>query len=350
MVEVLSPAPTRVWREVVDSDRSAMAFQTPEWLRAICEAGPFVDASRMYLTADGRRLVLPMVRRRETPGSMAIRLSLPVGWGTGGIVAEHGRLTAADVRAIRADLDRTSVGTTVITPNPAQDHLWRVAGSPWSKTRTRMVQMLDLSDGFDEVWARQFKSSVRRAVRKAEASDLTVERDSGPRLMREFYELYELSVLRWAQQDGVPASVARWRAGRLESLRKFERVAELMGPACVTWVARLDGRAVAGIVVLSQGVMANYWRGAMELEKAGPVRANDLLHRLAIEDACVRGMQRYSFGNSNPGTGLARFKESFGADSIHYAEYITERLPLFKTADTARSLARRGLEKVSRRG
>jgi hypothetical protein len=340
--QVLTPVAIAEWQEILQSDDSASASQSPEWLRAVCDNGPFVDVSRLYRTRDGRRLVLPLVRRKGMPGDVAIRMSFPVGWDCGGIIAEGGVLTQSDVCEVAADLGLSSGASTVVSPNPGQDALWRTAASSWSIRRTFLAHVLDLRPGFGRIWTQCFKSSVRRAVRKAEASSLTVERGAGSGLMPEFYELYEQSVLRWAKQDGIPSRLARWRSARLDSLRKFERVTELLGPACVTWLARLEGRAVAGIVVLEQGAVANYWRGAMS-HLAGPVRANDLLHRLAIEDACVRGMRRYSLGDSRPGSGVARFKEAFGAQPQQHSEYLNERLPLFRSADAARGVMQRAL-------
>lgn len=340
--DVVSPAPAEEWQALVDSDPEAMAFQTPAWTRAVCGSGPFVDASRLYRTPDGRHLVLPMVRRRETRGRLAVRFSMPLGWGTTGLVAEDGALRPEDVAVVRADLERDGLGPVMIAPHPLQDQYWATAG-PWAATKPRTLHMVDLVRGFDHVWSHQFRSSVRRAVRKAEGSKVEVERGSSPQLVDAFYGLYQQSVLRWAQQDGVPDVVARWRAGRLEPRVKFERVAERMGAQCVVWLARVEGRPAAAIVVLRQGRSDSYWRGAMDLEVAGPVRANDLLHKLAIADACASGAERYSLGNSEPGSGLARFKEGFGATPVEYSVYVSERVPFFRAADAARSLARRGL-------
>jgi len=52
----------------------------------------------------------------------------------------------------------------------------------------------------------------------------------------------------------------------------------------------------------------------MDRQLAHPVRANRLLHRLAIEEACDAGCRSYHMGHSRPGSSLAEFKQSFGAD------------------------------------
>ena len=96
-----------------------------------------------------------------------------------------------------------STGPLVLVPNPRLDHRWSGA-APWSYTSPKWNYELDLTHGFDEVWRHRFRSSVRRAVRKAQKSDVVVERDTTGRLMPSFLTLYEKSVLRWAEDSGVP--------------------------------------------------------------------------------------------------------------------------------------------------
>ena len=85
--------------------------------------------------------------------------------------------------------------------------------------------------------------------------------------------------------------------------------------------------------MLTQGGNDTYWRGAMNQDLAGPSRANDLLHRLAIEDACERGWSAF-LGISNP----ARASSGSRRASVHvpYSDYFWEGLPLVRTVHQVR--------------
>jgi lipid II:glycine glycyltransferase (peptidoglycan interpeptide bridge formation enzyme) len=109
------------------------------------------------------------------------------------------------------------------------------------------------------------------------------------------------------------------------------------------WVAWQDEHPAAALIVLRQGAQAKYWRGAMDRALASPTRANDLLHRLAIEDACRSSCTHYSMGESRPGSGLARFKSGFGAQEHLTETYRTERLPLTRIDHAARQTVKRAL-------
>ncbi len=53
MIDVISPAPREEWRAVIAGDPQALPEHAPEWTDALCAAGPYADASRLY-TADRR--------------------------------------------------------------------------------------------------------------------------------------------------------------------------------------------------------------------------------------------------------------------------------------------------------
>ena len=86
----------------------------------------------------------------------------------------------------------------------------------------------------------------------------------------------------------------------------------------------------AAAMVVLRGVNAYGFRAAMD-EELTKYRANDLLMRLAIEDACKAGCRYYYLGDSGWSVSLAQFKERFGAQAYPYSQYHLERLPLSRT-------------------
>jgi hypothetical protein len=340
-VRVTSPAPRPQWRELLEADGHALVPQSPEWLDAICAVDGYRDASRLYETPWGTRMLLPMVRRSAGRlGSLAPQASLPPAWGMGGLVADR-PLLRRDVEAVVEQLAAEPALRTTIRPNPLHAELWTAARRAGAIEIPRLAHVLDLDGGRDAVWER-FASSARQGVRRAERSGVEVECDSSGRLVPVFYELLELSVERWAGRQHEPLALARWRARRRDPLRKFERLAAALGDAMRVWVARHEGRPVASILVLQDG-NASYTRGAMDTAAAGKLRTNELLHWLAIGDACEAGCRHYHLGESGPSSSLARFKEKFGARPVPYSEYRFERLPLTRADAAARGLVKRAL-------
>jgi Acetyltransferase (GNAT) domain len=338
-VRVTSPAPRDVWEVTLDTDPRALAFHTPRWLDCVCAFGGYEDASRLYELPEGRRLVLPLVRRRNLPTPLTTESSLPTTWDPGGIVASGGVQTR-DLERVFDDLAGRAVLRTSLRPSPLDAAAWAAACPPGVAAIPRLGHALELEGGFGRVWKEQFKGTARTAVRKAERSGLTVERDTSGKLVPVLYELFERSFERWAEQQHEPLAVARWRRRRRDPIRKFELIAQTLGEACRIWVAWRHGDPAAAILVL-HGANASYTRGMMDKELAGPTRANYLLHKLAIEEACEAGCRYYDMGESGSSESLAQFKTRFGARAQQYAEYHLERLPMTAVEQHARSLVKK---------
>jgi hypothetical protein len=325
---VTSPAPADRWAAVLASAPRALPTQTPAWLDCVCRVDGYEDASRLYETADGRTLVLPLVRRRAVPHSLA---SLPPGWGPAGLLGEGGEVRSEDVRLVFADLAAQRAGIA-LRPDPATAAAWERGMPPRLPRRPLMAQTLDLTGGFEDVWRARFRGAARNRVRRAERAGVQVEWNDTGEFVPAFQELYARSVERWARRDGQPVALARWRAGRREPERKLGTVAAVLGPRCRVYLASVDTRPVAGIVVLHGRRTAAYWRGAMDAEAAGRTYATYLLHRMAIADAVAAGCTAYHLGDSAPGSPLALFKSRFGAVEQHYAGYQVNRPPLLEAA------------------
>ncbi len=328
-LRVTSPAPRRLWQDLVSADTKALAFQTPQWLDCVCEAGGYEDASRLYETPDGRAMVLPLVARGPAR-LLRAESSMPPSWGSGGLVAP-GDLLAEEVAAVFADLSDRRIVRCRVRPTFLTTDTWDAARPAGVVALRRTVHVLDLQGGFDVVWRERFTDTTRRGLRKAEhdakRSGLAVECGSSLRFVSAFYDLYLQWITMHAEGSSVPAWLRRWNGRRMDPRRKFETVAAALGSNCRVWLASVGGRPVASLIALVHGPNAIFWRGTDNPALARPHRANELLQRMAIEDACRAGC-RYEMGESGGVSSLMRYKERFGAKPYPIAEYRIERLPL----------------------
>jgi hypothetical protein len=335
--EVVSPAPRDDWLAAWRADPEALPTQQPRWTDAAVAAGRGADASRMYVMADGRRVILPAVRR-PARGPTTVEASMPAHWGFGGLVAAGG-VGPDDVRLVLDDLASRRIARQSIRPNPLLGELYRRHAPARSQSVARRAHVLDLRSGIDVVW-KGFADSRRRAVRKAERSGVEVEEDATGRLLPEFFALLEHSEERWARQQHEPAWLARWRARFRDTLPKWQAISRHLDGGCRQWVARHDGRPVASIIVLF-GVNAHYTRGAMDKDRAGPLRANDLLMWHAIQAGAALGAGTFHLGESGESRSLAEYKERFGARPVDYPELRIERLPITRADGIARGAVKR---------
>jgi hypothetical protein len=210
----ISPAPRDAWSPLAESANDALVFQTPRWIDCLCATGRYMDTSRLYETRDGRRLLVPMVRRVGFSRPLKLEASLPYGWGFGGILSSE-PLTREDVHAVLTDLESAGSARVSLRPNPLSAQTWSAGAPPTVRRVQRSAHVVDLGDGFAEVQTR-FSSSARKWIRKAERSSLTVTRDTSGAHVPVFHALYQRSVERWAAKTREPLWLARLRAARRE--------------------------------------------------------------------------------------------------------------------------------------
>jgi lipid II:glycine glycyltransferase (peptidoglycan interpeptide bridge formation enzyme) len=134
-------------------------------------------------------------------------------------------------------------------------------------------------------------------------------------------------------------ALAKLRAYRRDPPAKFLHLAEALPTSLRVWIAYHAGVPVAGLIVLL-GKNASYTRGAMDKERAGSLRANELLHWSAIREACDMGCRHYHLGETGGSAPLAQFKEKLGAEPVSYAELHFERLPIVRSHSAAKSLVK----------
>ena len=139
--------------------------------------------------------------------------------------------------------------------------------------------------------------------------------DTTGELVPVFYELLQSSIERWAAKQGEPLALARFHAKRQVTNQKFELIAKNLGEHCRIWVAWVNGTPAAAMLVLQQENVNNS-RGAIDRVALGSSGANDLIQKLAIEDACRAGCRYYHLGETGNSASLAHFKERFGAEIL----------------------------------
>lgn len=339
---VTSPVPRAAWASALRSDPEAVVSQSLAWRDAVLASGRYQDVSLLYeLPGDGR-VILPLARRRHRPPWAAPTGSWPGIWGVGGPICPDGRISEPAAAAILADLSRRGLLAVSIQLRHGAAGAWAQAGRQF-RVSPYGCYVLDLAGGFGEVWQRRFRGTARTAIRKGERAGLDVEVGRSGQLLPVFSDMYEKSIRRWAARQHEPLWLSRWRTLRETPPAMLAAVAGSFGEDCAVWVARSAGVPVAALITLRHGGYVKYWRGAMDKALATPVRANEYLHHLVIEDACRQGYRYYDMGHARPMSPLAVFKEKLGAAWQPSYLLEAERLPIHAAREAARGLAKRAI-------
>jgi hypothetical protein len=336
--QVVSPAPRSEWQKVTKIDPTSTLTQGPEWMDALCSFTSWRDASRYYETSDGNSIVVPLAEKGITTAGRVLA-SMPGGWGMGGMVSSL-PVRHEDVMAVLEDLISLRCLRLRILPNPLRGVEWSASVSAPTIALPRRSHVVDLEGGFEVVQGQLFGKTARKKVRRALRENLEVERDTTGRLIPVYRDLFERSIVRWAERSNEPLWLARKRGNREDPAGKLEFLAETLGDQMVTWVAWRSGEPAAAAIDL-KGNSTFGWRGAMHEEHGPATYAPYLLQDFAMREACTDGNRYYYLGESGQSEGMATFKENFGGIGFTYPEIRFERLPITRTDQAARTAVKR---------
>jgi hypothetical protein len=190
------------------------------------------------------------------------------------------------------------------------------------------TQILELTGDYEALWT-GFKARVRRDVRKAERAGVTVAEATSEGDVAAFYELYLHSMRR-------NATVAKYG---IELVQAIHRDLGRLGRSAFL-LARREGKAIAGVLVVDSDSMSHYLMGGSLSEELQHC-PNDLLLDRAIRRAVEKGKAGFDFLPSGVGDeALERFKAKWGSlrQPIRVHTAIT-RPALMATWDAAYRLA-----------
>jgi CelD/BcsL family acetyltransferase involved in cellulose biosynthesis len=291
------------WQELVRTAPGTVPFHEPAWAKLLAECygyRPFVVALE---NGAGITAGLPVL---EVPtlfgGKRWVALPFTDHCAPLARNGEGSLIRALDNARRAAAVSRLEVRA----PLAGDDVHANVAG---------VIHVLDVEPDPDAAFAK-FKPPVRRHVRKAERSGVTVRMGTtAADLTETFYRLH----LQTRRRQGVPVQPRRFFTLFWERL--LER-----GHGFVL-VASAGGEDVAAAVFLTGNGTVIYKYGASD-ERAWPLRPNHVLFAHAIRWASENGYRTFDFGRTElDQDGLRAFKAGWGARELplRYAVLADER-------------------------
>ena len=203
-----------------------------------------------------------------------------------------------------------------------------------------LAGVLDITQPEEEI-LKNMRQRLRRALRKAEKNNISVETTTDPAAMKEFYRI-QLET----------AGRHQFVAFSEDFLQKqFATFAE--NGNAVLYTAKFEGEILAQNFMIFYGNEASYHYG-VSTELGTKLSGAPLLHMQAMRDARERGIGRYNFwgivdeeDTKHRFYGVSVFKRGFGVEELRYTpahDMVIKKVPYLKTL--AIETARRKLRKV----
>jgi hypothetical protein len=294
-----------MWDEVARACPWATYFHTAAWAGCMAETFPGYTAEALgCILADGTPVVLPCVVKKKKRLLRLVKDYKSMEPGVyGGFMAPR-PLVPDDIERLAAAVlgIRGASGRMVETP-------WQPLNLPASFiSKNLSTHIVALSPDFDML-QKQFSRGQKSNLSQARRKQVVVRRAETGMDIDAYFSLYTETVKRW----GAPA-------GAVYSKELFARLFAAKDPHIMFRLAEVEGRIAAGIIALAWGRTIIYWHGAalQEFFKHYP---NNLLHAELMAWGCANGYLLYDMGPSAGLEGVAKFKESFGAQARDFKSY-----------------------------
>ena len=174
-----------------------------------------------------------------------------------------------------------------------------------------LAGVLDLEKSEEET-LKGMRQRLRRALRKAEKNDITVETTTDPAAIKEFYDIQ----LQTAGRQKFVAFSEEFFT------KQFKAFAD--DNSAVLYTARYNGEILAQNFMIFYGNEASYHYG-VSTELGTRLSGAPLLHMQAMRDARQRGIGRYNFwgivdedDTKHRFYGVSVFKRGFGVSELRY--------------------------------
>lgn len=309
------------WRRLLASTPHLL-FHEPVWAR-VTEEGFGAASHALMLERDGVPVggMLGFVLR--LPWAKVLHLSYPYGGVVG--QAPEGR----ELARLLGELSRAEgLARVRLTSFPGLGAEPETGFRP-IRLQTHVLEIAGRTP--EEIW-KGYKKRIRRDVRRAERSGVTVDEAGTPESAGEMFALYLASMRR---QRAVP----KYRRALVAAIREHV-VARGRGELLL---ARCGGRAVAGIVVVDSVHCRHYLMGGSRTEALGSC-PNELLVAGAIDRAAEKRLDGFDFLPSGENAeSVERFKAKWGARPLPATVYdLVTRPVAMRLWNTASKVAASG--------
>lgn len=290
------PATTEEWDSHWNACPYATYFQSRQWSEVWREyTEGIMQPEPFHITlVNGSSLVLPLSARNGMKGLTRNYFMCP-GSTYGGWLGDtvpDAEMTRALTTTILSQYGNLTWRLNPIDPSVGQLDL------EWYVDET--THILDLEVGPERILSGMRKGH-RSSIKKATREGVEIGQAETIDDWREYYDVYVDSLRRWGSKA---TSNYHWRM--------FESLARRSGPNVCLWVARAQGRIVAGAVCFSAKHHVVYWHGAA-LESFFHMHPVNLLLFEIIRHSAAERKHWFDFNPSGGHEGVAHFKRGFGA-------------------------------------
>lgn len=296
---VISKIEEKEWMKFAENSEYSTFFHTPLWYDIFYQTEKeFKIATLKFSFENGAQAIFPLLKKIVSKKFLNdyFFLSGPAGV-YGGWISDK-KLEESQAREI-IDWMGKNIDNFICRLNPF-DKEQEYFSHPYLKFKRDFTQFLDLSIGFEKIFD-NFSKGHKYNIKKANGNKLEIRIANSQNDYKEYYKVYQDSILRWGSN-----------ATNKYSEDLFEKIRLIDDKYKKLWLAVKGEDIISGALVFYFNKHAVWWHGAT-LKEYFKFYPNDLLQFRIIKDACSKNYKIYDFNPSGSHKGVIDFKSGFGA-------------------------------------
>lgn len=284
------------WRRVIDDHPNTTAFHTLAWRQAVAECFDYEPAYRLVYRDGEPVAALPGFRVGGLTSQVRVTPFCAYG---------HPLLSeAADPEQVLKTLEADRGGREILLIKDADwTGITGYSRCGYGGQAAGITRRLPTTGDYDQAREHVFDRQLRSGLDTAREAGFAVEADADPDgCLDEIYELHLATVRR----HGSPQFPRGF----------FDALCDAFGERARLFLVRDGAELVASLLAFDAGGTRFLWNNASD-GTYWDQHPNDLVYATAVRDAFERAdCKVVDFGRTEPGSGVDRFKQKFGADPV----------------------------------
>lgn len=311
MPDVVELNDSAEWNSVIATDQYASVYHLWEWGEALSQTYGY---KRHYLASVQDHEIIaafPLINIKSVLFGNRL-ISLPF-CEYGGIATPLGLKPEEASQAVQSLLDASSklaktIGAEYIGVREPLILTDAFQADGYEKFKEYVTFKINLTKTTNQLWS-DLEKKTRNAVRKSAKSGLELEIVKESAQMKVYYELY----LKTQKRLGSPP----------HCFELFKNLFEAFSPSgkMKVLLAKHQGRAAAGIIILFHGGKIFWWNNVSDVRCRSLNPTNFLLWN-AIEQGAKEGYSLMDLGRTRKGTTVYDFKSGWGGQEVALHDYI----------------------------
>ena len=290
------------WKELISNNDNTYFFHSPLWAKIIEKSFDEYNTNTRIYHINGNEILVPMMKKNQY--GFKFLYSMPFG-SYGGFFSKSS-ISSNDIKnVINKIIGGRNLNFNFTIP-PLSNLPLDFAKNPkvievnkiWSYTH-----ILSVDKDFEYIWKNKFNRRARRSIKKAQKHNITIREGDSLDDFKAYHDIYAKAIKKWDMKNPP------------DPFDFYKNMYKYGSDYVNLYLAILNDEIIAGLLTFNYGKTV-FMYGSAFLNEYGSFHPTSLIYGHIIKNACNESYKYVNMGSSGDISGVRKFKENFGSETI----------------------------------